>query len=274
MKTGTDLLGAVAGWLGRADRVTALTGAGISTESGIPDFRGPNGLWTKDPAAQRRATIQHYMGSRQARVEAWLMRSEHQSRTVEPNAGHMALVDLERKGSLHTLITQNIDSLHQRAGSSAESVIEIHGSLRDVVCMSCGEHRPMETALERVRAGEEDPPCTACGGVLKSATISFGQPLVPDVLARAQAAASACDVFIAIGSSLSVFPAAYLPQRALEDGARLVIVNAQPTRYDARADAVLRGPIGPTLTSLVALVRTGGRRAGIYEAPARLRRER
>ncbi|MBA3350329.1 MAG: NAD-dependent deacylase [Actinobacteria bacterium] len=254
MRTETDELVAVAEWLSRAAKVTALTGAGISTESGIPDFRGPNGLWTKDPAAQQRATIQHYMGSKVARVEAWRMRSEHPSRTVDPNAGHMALAELERKGSLHTLITQNIDSLHQRAGSSASKVIEIHGALRDVVCMSCGESRSMEAALQRVQAGEEDPPCTACGGVLKSATISFGQPLDPEILEEAQAAASACDVFLAIGTSLSVFPAAHLPQRALQAGARLVIVNAEPTRYDARAHAVLRGPIGHTLSALVALV--------------------
>ncbi|CAN5308188.1 NAD-dependent protein deacetylase [soil metagenome] len=254
MKTETDEIAAVAEWLEQAGQVTALTGAGISTESGIPDFRGPNGLWTKDPAAQGRATIQHYMASREARVDAWRMRSEHPSRTVDPNAGHAALAELERKGRLHTLITQNIDSLHQRAGSSAGKIIEIHGTLRDVVCMSCGERGPMEAALERVGAGEDDPPCTACGGVLKSATISFGQPLVPEILERAQTAASACDVLLAIGTSLSVFPAAYLPQRALQAGARLVIVNAEPTRYDGRSHAVLRGPISRTLASLVALV--------------------
>ncbi|MBA2274897.1 MAG: NAD-dependent deacetylase [Actinobacteria bacterium] len=254
MQTETDELAAVAEWLEHADQITALTGAGVSTESGIPDFRGPNGSWTKDPAAQRRATIQHYMASKQARVDAWRMRSEHSSRTVGPNAGHVALAELERKGKLHTLITQNIDSLHQKAGSSAGALIEIHGALRDVVCLGCGERRPMETALERVRAGEDDPSCTVCGGVLKSATISFGQPLDPEILEGAQAASSACDVFLAIGTSLSVFPAAYLPQRALQAGARLVIVNAEPTRFDGRAHTVLRGTIGHTLTSLVALV--------------------
>ncbi|MDQ3783769.1 MAG: NAD-dependent deacetylase [Actinomycetota bacterium] len=254
MRITTDELAAVAEWLEQAEKVTALTGAGISTESGIPDFRGPDGLWTRDPAAQRRASIQHYMASRQARVDAWRVRSEHPSRSADPNAGHVALAELERKGRLHTLITQNIDSLHQRAGSSASNVIEIHGTLRDVVCMSCGERRPMEAALERVRAGEDDPSCIACGGVLKSATISFGQPLVAGLLEKAQAAASACDVFLAIGTSLSVLPAAYLPQRALQAGARLVICNAESTRYDGRAHAVLRGPIGRTLTSLVALV--------------------
>lgn len=254
MKTATDGIATVAGWLEEAAQITSLTGAGISTESGIPDFRGPNGLWTKDPAAQRRATLAHYMTSKQARVEAWRMRSEHPSRTVDPNAGHRALADLERKGKLHTLITQNIDSLHQRAGSSPDTVIEIHGALRDVVCMNCGDKGPMEAALERVRAGEEDPPCDRCGGILKSATISFGQPLVPEVLQAAQAAASNCDLFLAIGTSLSVFPAAYLPQRALQAGARLVIMNEEPTRFDERAHAVLRGPISRTLPSLVALI--------------------
>jgi NAD-dependent deacetylase len=254
MQKVTQGLATVAGWLRQAGQVTALTGAGISTESGIPDFRGPNGLWTKDPAAQRRATLAHYMASRQARVEAWRLRSVHPSRTVDPNAGHLALAELERKGKLHTLITQNIDSLHQRAGSSPASLIEIHGALRDVVCMSCGERGPMEAALERVRAGEDDPPCRSCGGVLKSATISFGQPLVPELLDAAKTAASACDVFLAIGTSLSVFPAAYLPQRALQSGARLVIINAEPTRYDDHAQAVFRGPISQTLPSLVALI--------------------
>jgi NAD-dependent deacetylase len=247
-------LAAIAGWLRAAERVVALTGAGISTESGIPDFRGPQGLWTKDPAAQRRATLQHYMSSRSARVEAWRMRMEHPARRVAPNAGHIALAQLERKGMLNKIVTQNIDGLHQAAGTSPEALIEIHGTIKEVVCMECGDRGSMESALARVQGGEEDPPCRSCGGILKSATISFGQNLVPEDLERARRAALTADVFLAVGTSLAVFPAGYLPALALETGARLVILNADPTRYDARADAVVREPLGQVLPALVDLV--------------------
>jgi NAD-dependent protein deacetylase/lipoamidase len=244
----------VAKWIEQSDRVVALTGAGVSTDSGIPDFRGPDGVWTKDPRAERLSSIQHYMADPEIRKWAWRLRVEHPAWTAEPGAGHLALTELERKGKLHTLITQNIDGLHQSAGTSSDVLIEIHGTLRDVVCMSCGERAPMQRALDRVRAGEEDPPCRTCGGILKSATISFGQPLVDADLERCRAAAATCDLFLAVGTSLVVYPVAMLPQVALNAGARLVIVNAEPTPYDSRADAVLRGSIKDILPAIVDLV--------------------
>jgi NAD-dependent deacetylase len=242
----------VAAWVRRAGSVVALTGAGISTESGIPDFRGPQGVWTKDPRAQRLATLQSYMSDPEVRRAAWRARLEHPAWNAAPNAGHRALVELERKGRLHTLVTQNVDGLHQMAGSSRRRLIEIHGNMRAVACTSCGERAPMEEALERVREGEQDPPCRSCGGILKSATISFGQSLVPADLARAESAAASCDVFLAAGTSLVVYPVALLPHRALEAGARLVIMNAEPTPYDERADAVFRAPLSESLAALAA----------------------
>lgn len=237
-----------------ARSVTVLTGAGISTDSGIPDFRGPQGIWTKDPKAERLSSLQHYMSDRDLRVQAWKARLDHPTWTAQPNAAHLALAELERKGKVTTLITQNIDGLHAAAGASAEVIIEIHGTLRDVVCMSCGERAPMERALERVRAGEDDPPCRTCGGILKSATISFGQNLVPEDLDRAQRAAATCDVFLAVGTSLTVFPVAYLPQVAVSNGAALAILNAEPTPYDDLAKWVSRDPLSESLPALAAAV--------------------
>ena len=236
--------------LRRAQRVVALTGAGISTESGIPDFRGPNGIWTKDPKAERLASLQHYMSDREVRVQAWQARLDHPGWNARPNPGHEALAALERQGKLHTLITQNVDGLHEAAGNSREIIIEIHGTMREVVCMSCAERAPMTKALDRVRAGEEDPECRTCGGILKSATISFGQNLVPADLDRARRAAETSDVFIAIGTSLTVYPVAYLPLIAREAGARVVILNDAPTPLDERADLVLNGRIGELLPAV------------------------
>jgi NAD-dependent deacetylase len=247
-------LGEIASWIRDASRVVALTGAGISTESGIPDFRGPQGVWTKNPDAEKMATIQYYMGDREIRVRAWRSRVDHEAWKAEPNAGHVALAELERRGKIHTLVTQNVDGLHQAAGSSPDRVVEIHGTMREVMCMSCGERAPMERALERVRAGEEDPPCRTCGGILKSATISFGQNLVPEDLERSHIAASGADLFLAVGTSLVVYPVADLPRVALEAGARLVIVNAEETPYDRVAHAVVRDRIGEVLPAIVAAV--------------------
>jgi NAD-dependent deacetylase len=243
----------IAGWLRAARSVVVLTGAGISTGSGIPDFRGPQGVWTKDPKAEKLSNIHHYMNDPEVRVASWQARLVHPAWAAEPNAGHLALAELERRGLIDTLVTQNIDGLHQKAGSSPEVVIEIHGTVREVVCMSCDERAPMERALERVRAGEADPPCRSCGGILKSATISFGQNLVPDDLMRADKAARNCDLFLALGTMLTVFPVAALPGKALESGARLVIANAEPTPYDPPADAVLRGNLADLLPGLVAM---------------------
>jgi NAD-dependent deacetylase len=245
-------LEAVAGWVRAAREVTALTGAGLSTDSGIPDFRGPQGLWTKNPAAEKLSSLAHYMNDPEVRVTAWQARLQHPAWTAQPNAGHRALAELARQGSLRTLVTQNIDGLHQRAGTPSDAVVEIHGTMREVVCMSCGERGPMRTALDRVEAGERDPECRSCGGILKSATISFGQSLMVEDLMRAERAAAHCDLFLAAGTSLAVYPVALLPQVALEAGARLVIFNAEPTPYDERADAVIRGSLSETLPRLCA----------------------
>ena len=235
-----------------AERLVALTGAGISTDSGIPDFRGPNGVWTKDPAAEKASTLSHYVADRAVRRAAWRNRLDSPAWRAEPNAGHRALVALERSGRLHTLVTQNIDELHQRAGSDPARVVEVHGTMRRVTCLSCGETAPMERALDRVRAGEDDPDCRSCGGILKSATISFGQSLVAEDIERAFAAAEECDVLLALGTSLTVQPVSRLVPTAKQAGAAVIILNAEPTPYDGLADAVVTGSISEVLPRLVA----------------------
>jgi NAD-dependent deacetylase len=237
--------------LDAAERVLVLTGAGISTESGIPDFRGPQGVWTKNPAAEKLATLQHYVSDPEVRKRAWRSRLESKAFTASPNAGHHAIVELERRGKLLALITQNIDGLHQKAGSAPERVIEIHGTIHVVVCLDCGERAPMERALERVRAGEAEPACRSCGGMLKSATISFGQALVAADLARSEQAAKGCDLLLAVGSTLSVYPIAAVVPLAKRFGAKVVIVNGEPTAMDELADVVLRGSIGELLPKLL-----------------------
>ena len=241
----------VAQWIDQAERVTVLTGAGISTDSGIPDFRGPQGLWTKNPEAEKMATIQNYVAEPEVRKRAWRNRLETVSRKAEPNDGHRALVELERRGKLHGLITQNVDGLHIKAGSSREKVIEIHGTMLQVACLSCGERMPMERALMRVRAGEEDPQCKSCGGILKSATISFGQGLVEEDLIRSQEIAETCDLMLAVGTTLGVTPIANVVPVARNAGARIVIVNGSPTEMDSLAHAVLRDSISLVLPQIV-----------------------
>jgi NAD-dependent deacetylase len=239
-------------WIREAGKIAVLTGAGISTESGIPDFRGPQGVWTKNPEAEKMATLQHYMSDAEVRRRAWQNRLRSEAWGAKPNAGHRALVELEKCGKLDAIITQNVDGLHQRAGTSPEIVVEIHGTLLEVMCMRCGERAPMERALERVRAGEEDPPCRSCGGILKSATISFGQNLVDEDLVRSKEAAASCDLMLAIGSSLSVYPIAGVVPIAKRAGARVVILNAEPTAMDDIADLVIRGAIGELLPRMTA----------------------
>jgi NAD-dependent deacetylase len=239
------------GWIDQADRIVALTGAGISTDSGIPDFRGPQGVWTKNPQAEKLATLQNYLADPDVRKQAWRSRLESPAWLAEPNDGHRALVILERRGKLDTLITQNVDGLHLKAGSSPARVVEIHGTIREVNCLSCGERAPMDRALERVRAGEEDPACRTCGGILKSATISFGQSLVPEDLRRAELAAERCDLMLAVGSTLSVYPIAGVVPVAKRAGARVLIVNAEPTAMDDLADTVLQGSISAILPRVV-----------------------
>jgi NAD-dependent protein deacetylase/lipoamidase len=245
------LIPVVRGWIDAAQRPVVLTGAGISTDSGIPDFRGPQGVWTRNPQAEKQSTIQHYVADPEVRKQAWRSRLDSPAWGAKPNAGHLALVALERRGKLDTLITQNIDGLHQAAGTSPAKVVEIHGTMREVVCLDCGERAAMERALARVRAGEEDPSCRSCGGILKSATISFGQSLVPEDLRRAEQAARHCDLLLAVGTKLSVWPVAGVVPVAKDAGARVVIVNAEPTDMDSLADAVLRGAIADILPRLI-----------------------
>ncbi|MDQ6639273.1 MAG: Sir2 family NAD-dependent protein deacetylase [Pseudomonadota bacterium] len=235
-----------------AERIVVLTGAGISTESGIPDFRGPRGVWTRNPAAEKQSTIQHYLADREVRKAAWRARVDSPAWSAEPNAGHRALVALEQRGTLHALVTQNIDELHQRAGQSAALVVEVHGSMRRVMCWRCGRRAPMGEALARVRAGEDDPHCLNCGGILKSDTISFGQALVAEVIERAMTAAAEADLLIAIGTTLQVQPVASMVKVAARAGAGIVIVNDQATAMDSLADVVIRAPIGAVLTAICA----------------------
>ena len=241
----------VRGWVDKAGRVVVLTGAGISTESGIPDFRGPQGVWTKNPRAEKLSDIHYYMTDPEVRKESWKARLEHPAWNAKPNAGHLALATLEKRGKLHALITQNIDELHQMAGNSPDKVVEVHGTMRKVVCMACGMTAPMQKALDRVRAGEEDPPCRDCGGILKSATISFGQQLVPEVIDAAMRAAAQADLFLALGSTLQVYPVAGTVPIARAAGAKVVIVNAEATQFDGIADAVFRDSISSILPKLI-----------------------
>ena len=239
-------------WIAAAQRVVALTGAGISTDSGIPDFRGPQGVWTRNPQAEKLSNIHNYMADPEVRKASWQARMDHTAWSAQPNPGHFALAALEQRGKLHALITQNIDELHQLAGNSPERVIEVHGTMRKVVCMSCGMTAPMQKALERVRAGEEDPPCRDCGGILKSATISFGQQLVPEVIDRALRVAEEADLFLSVGTSLQVYPIAGAVPAARAAGAKIVIINAEPTQFDELADAVFHDSISKVLPHLCA----------------------
>jgi NAD-dependent deacetylase len=239
-------------WIEGAKRVVALTGAGISTDSGIPDFRGPQGVWTRNPMAEKLSNIHYYMSDPEVRKASWQARMDHTAWSAKPNAGHLALAQLEKRGKLHALITQNIDELHQMAGNSAARVIEVHGTMRKVVCMSCGMTASMQKALERVRAGEADPPCRECGGILKSATISFGQALVPEVIDRAMRAAGEAEILISVGTSLQVYPIAGAVPAAKSAGAKVVIVNAEPTPFDDIADAVFNESISEVLPRLCA----------------------
>ncbi|MGY4927961.1 SIR2 family NAD-dependent protein deacylase [Streptomyces sp. 900105755] len=238
--------------------VAILSGAGISTDSGIPDYRGPNGLWRKDPEAEKLVTYEYYMGDDpEIRRRSWQMRRQNRTLMAEPNAAHRAVAELERSGTPVRVITQNVDGLHQLAGMPARKVLELHGSARSVVCTKCRARGPMADALARVEAGEEDPPCLECGGILKSATVMFGERLDPVVLGDALAISKACQVFVAVGSSLQVQPAAGLAGVAADHGARLVIVNAEPTPYDDRADEIVREPIGTALPKLLAALQAG-----------------
>lgn len=258
----------VAGWLHEAERVVVLTGAGISTDSGIPDFRGPQGLWTKNPAAEKASTLEHYLADAEVRRAAWQSRLQSPAWNAEPNDGHRAIVEIERQGRLLAVVTQNIDELHQRAGNDPDVVIEVHGTMRWTRCWSCHDRRPMQEALDRVVAGEGDPPCRVCNGILKSDTISFGQSLVPEVIDRALDVSARCDVLLAVGSTLSVYPAASCVPLALRSGAQVAIVNGSPTEMDQLAHVVLRGSISEVLTAIVDGGRPGVNPEGANTRPS------
>lgn len=237
-------------WIDQATRVVALTGAGISTDSGIPDFRGPQGVWTRNPQAEKQSTLQTYLADAEVRKASWQSRMAHPAWEARPNSGHIALAELEKRGKLHALITQNIDGLHHKAGNTTERVIEVHGTVLRVICWGCKKKQPMQEVIARVRAGEVDPPCLECGGILKSDTISFGQNLVPEVIDRAMRVARDAEVFVAIGSTLQVYPIAGAVPLAKQAGARVVIINAAPTPFDEIADAVLPASISEVLPQI------------------------
>ncbi|MFC9436372.1 NAD-dependent deacetylase [Nocardia sp. NPDC057030] len=238
-------------WRSRDGRIGVLTGAGISTDSGIPDFRGPRGVWTKDPIAELLSTYDNYLADPELRKRAWLARRDNPAWRARPNAAHLALAELSQAGRPVTIITQNIDRLHQQAGSPADRVIEIHGNMFEVVCVECDYRTTMAATLDRVAAGEADPPCPQCGGVLKSATIMFGQQMDRRTMLKAALAAQTSDIFLAIGSSLQVEPAASMCAVAVENGADLVIINNEATPYDSMATELVREPIGTAVPRLV-----------------------
>ena len=244
-------ISAAANLVAQAERVAVLTGAGISTDSRIPDFRGPQGVWTKNPGAEKQSTIQNYVADPEIRKRAWMNRLDSPVWGAEPNRGHEALLGLERQRKLHLLITQNIDGLHHAAGSDPERIVEVHGNVREVVCMSCDYRDPMQVALDRVRQGEHDPECPNCGGILKSATISFGQNLVAEDIERANVGAATCDLLLAVGSTLAVFPVARVVPIAKQSGASVVIINGSPTEMDGLADVVVQGSISDVLPRIV-----------------------
>jgi NAD-dependent deacetylase len=237
--------------LSASDSVAVLTGAGISTDSGIADFRGPQGVWTKNPEAEKQSTLEHYLGDPAARRRAWRARLDSPVWRAQPNAGHRALLELERRGRLHTLVTQNVDGLHLEVGHDPTLVVEVHGNARRVRCWTCDDRAPITEALDRVREGEDDPACRRCGGILKTTTVLFGEALPAGAMERAAVAAADADVLLAVGTMLSVYPVASMVHVADRAGTPVVIVNGEPTELDHLADAVLHGPIGTLLPALV-----------------------
>jgi NAD-dependent deacetylase len=236
--------------IAQSSRVVGFTGAGISTESGIPDFRSPNGVWAKN----RIIEYSEFINSRAGRIETWRQKVTMwpEMRDAQPNAGHRAFVELERQGKLRAMITQNIDGLHQRAGNT--NAIELHGTMVEAECLTCGARISRDEAVERVEGGDLAPECDMCGGLLKSATISFGQSMPMLAMKAAVEASQDCDVFLAVGSSLLVYPAASLPEIAKVSGAALIIINRTPTQLDGIADLVVNEEIGKALPRLVGMV--------------------
>jgi len=248
------LVDKVAALILQSSRVVVFTGAGISTESGIPDFRSPGGIWTKfDPDD---FTIQKFMSSEKTRRLQWQMMAEGGLlKDAEPNQAHHAVAELEKLGRLTCVITQNIDNLHQKAGSSPDKVFELHGNMKYVRCMSCDRRFPVDDILVRLDR-EEIPDCQFCRGILKPDAVFFGESLPQQVLNDAIQHSRHCDLFIVIGSTLVVYPAAYMPMYAVESGARLVIINLSPTPMDAKAAALITASAGETMSRIVEKVRS------------------
>ncbi|MGD0864388.1 MAG: Sir2 family NAD-dependent protein deacetylase [Rhizomicrobium sp.] len=230
-------------------RAVVFTGAGISTESGIPDFRSPGGVWTRMAPID----FQDFVASEEMRKEAWRRRfaMDETFATVKPNAGHMAIAELVSKGRVSHVITQNIDNLHQDSGIPAEQVIELHGNTRYAKCLDCSARMELEPIRAYFEAHGAPPDCPACGGIVKTATISFGQAMPELEMARAHEATAACDLFVVLGTSLVVYPAAGFPALAKRHGAKLVILNREPTEQDEIADLAIHAEIGPTLSAAV-----------------------
>ena len=254
----TELQGrleAAAALISTAGPLAVLTGAGISTDSGIPDFRGPQGVWTLNPEAERASNIDVYMAEPEVRKANWRVMAGGLWDGVEPNVGHHALVELDRRSGLDTLVTQNVDGLHLMAGTDPDRIVEVHGTVRRSMCLGCGEQNDIEVVLERVRSGDEDPRCTrpACGGLLKRATVSFGQALFPGDMERVDEVARRCDLLLAVGSTLSVYPVAAMVPVAVRHGAAVVVVNGSPTEMDHLADVVVRGSISEVLPAVLSL---------------------
>ncbi|MEI6700357.1 MAG: Sir2 family NAD-dependent protein deacetylase [Actinomycetota bacterium] len=253
-----DALDSAHDLIDQATAICVLSGAGLSTDSGIPDFRGPNGLWTSDPGAEMLSSYDAYVTSEEVRKAAWQHRLHSPLWSAQPNRGHHAIVDRERQGRLLGIVTQNIDGLHQRAGSEPTLVIEVHGSAHRSTCLTCGEELPIEQVLERVAAGEVDPRCShrngsqRCDGILKSSTISFGQALRPESMEHALTLATTCDVLLAVGTTLAVYPVASIVPKAQESGARVVIINRGPTALDALADVLVDGALSDVLPHVLA----------------------
>lgn len=240
-----------------ASRAVAFTGAGVSTESGIPDFRSPGGVWSRNPPIP----FGEFVASREARARYWKQRLElyPDFASARPNAGHIALARLERAGYLKGVVTQNIDGLHQMAGS--RRVVELHGTTRVVACIECGKEWKPDDVHARVTRGDEAPDCDQCGAPLKSKTISFGQAMPEGPMEEARALTEACDLFVVIGSSLVVEPAASFPRLAKRRGAALVIVNHTPTPLDALADLLIRDSIGRTMEAVLSAMGLEGARS-------------
>ncbi len=247
----------IAKYILKSDKTVVFTGAGVSTESGIPDFRSSDGIWSKfDPDD---FTIQKYMSDPASRLKQWLLLFDEAAlMNAQPNRAHLAIAELERMERLDCVITQNIDNLHQKAGTSPEKVMELHGTLGWAKCLQCGSRLPIESVVARFRAERDRTPvCESCGGIIKPDVVFFGEPLPQHVLEQAAHLSQTCELFIVIGSSLVVYPAAYMPMYAKQSGARLVIINNAPTDLDAYADVVARGSAGEIMDAVLKRVRAG-----------------